>query len=72
MTANPVQDDQSNHTTVDYHFVWERVAHEHLIVRNIPIGTQIVDISSKHLASLQFLCSKCYSCNPQSACRAVI
>ncbi|CAH9088823.1 unnamed protein product [Cuscuta epithymum] len=54
LTANPVQHARSKHIQIDYHFVWERVAHGDLVLKYITTQLQLADIFTKSLSSRQF------------------
>ena len=54
MVVNPFQHDRSKYIAVDYHFVRQRVVHEDLVVRYIPIKLELADIFTKGLSSKLF------------------
>lgn len=47
LVVNPVEYYRSKHIKIDYHFVWEPVAHGDLVIRFVPIELQIADIFTK-------------------------
>jgi len=50
MAINPVQHDRSKHIAINYHFVWERVAHGELVVHYIPTKLQLAYVFTKGLS----------------------
>ena len=54
LTTNPLYHARTKHTTIDYHFIWDRVLTKELEVRFFSRKDQIANILTKPLISKQF------------------
>ena len=55
LTTNPVYHARTKHIEVDYHFVWEKVLNQDVVIKFISIDDQVADVFIKGQGSSHFL-----------------
>ena len=54
LAHNPIFHSRAKHIEIDFHFIWEKILCNELVIKYVPSQDQILDILTKHLSTTHF------------------